>query len=111
MAANTGQEQKKPGCVWPILWGVAAVLVTLISAAGVGLAASDSESAGVMATTIAALPFGFVWAGTLGALIMQFAAKDSKPLRYGVPVGCGCLGGLFLLTMIFLFFAAIFPSL
>jgi len=37
--------------------------------------------------------------------------SDSKGLRYGLPVGCGCAGGVGLLAAVFLFFVAIWPSL
>ncbi|MBW2263062.1 MAG: hypothetical protein JRG91_13875 [Deltaproteobacteria bacterium] len=108
---NVNQEKKGPGCIWPALWGVAAVLGTIICAAVVGIMAADSESAGVTATYIVAFPFGALWSGAIAALIVQFVGKDNKGVRYGVPPGCGCLGGLALLFMIFFFFVAIFPAL
>jgi hypothetical protein len=104
-------EKKKPGCLWPALWGVASALGTLVCAVIVGLAAADSESAGVMATNAVALPVGFLWAGSLAAIIVHFVKRDNKGLRYGAPVGCGCVGAILMLLTIFVFFAAIFPAL
>ncbi len=105
------QEKKGPGCIWPALWGVAALVGTVICAAFLIFMAADSESAGVTAAYIVAFPFGALWSGAIAALVVQFVGKDSKGVRYGVPPGCGCLGGLGLLFMIFFFLVAIFPSL
>ena len=104
-------EKKGPGCIWPALWGVAAVLGTIVCASFLILMVADSESAGVTATYIVAFPFGALWSGAIAALIVQFVGKDNKGVRYGVPPGCGCLGGLAFLFMIFFFLVAIFPSL
>ncbi len=104
-------ENKKPGCLAPILWTVAAFLVTLVCAVFVGLMANESESNGMTATYIEALPFGALWSGAIGALIAYFAKPKSGAVRIGMPFGCGCLGGIVLLALIFVFFVAIFPAL
>jgi len=109
--ASMSDEQKKPGCVWPALWGVGSFLGTIVCAVIVGIAASDSESAGVMATYAVTLPVGFLWAGSLASIIAHFAMRENKGVRYGAPFGCGCVGGFFLFLMIFVFFTPIFPAL
>lgn len=103
--------RNKPGCIWPILWVLASAIGTVILAAVVILFAADSESQGVTATQIAALPAGFLWAGSLAAIITYFIKTDSKGVRYGMPFGCGCLGGITLLLSILFFFLAVWPSL
>jgi len=108
---NANQEKKGPGCIWPILWVLAALVGTILCAAFVIFMAADSESAGVTATYIAAFPFGALWSGAIAALVVQFVGKDNKGVRYGVPPGCGCLGGIVLFLMIFVFFVSIFPAL
>lgn len=112
-AAPTAPEKpKKPGCLMPVLWLVVTILVTLICAAFVGLMAADSESQGVQATQIVALPFGFVWSGLLAASIIQIAwKKASTAVRVAGPLGCGCLGGIIMILLVIVFFTAIFPGL
>jgi hypothetical protein len=104
--------EKKPGCLMAGIWLTLAAVVTLITLAYVGFAAYNSESAGVTAAEIMALPFGFAWSGALAAVIIRLGFKKAGTgLRVGGPMGCGCLGGIVLLLLVLLFFAAIFPSL
>lgn len=106
------EKPKKAGCLMPVLWLVVTVIVTLVCAAFVGLMAADSETQGMQATQVVALPFGFVWGGLLAASIIQIAwKKASTAVRVAGPLGCGCLGGIIMLALVFFFFAAIFPSL
>ncbi len=105
------EEKKKPGCLWPALWMVVSFLGTVLCAAIVAFMAADSESKGVTAMQLVTAPVGFLWAGSLAAIITYFIKSDSKPLRYGMPFGCGCLGGIVFLFSVFFFFVAIWPSL
>ena len=106
------QEAPRPGFLMPGIWLGVAALVTLAMVAYVGMMAWGSESAGVQATYRAALPLGTVWAGSITALAVHlFYKKGSRGVRVGVPLGCGCLGGLILFGMIMVFFVAIFPAL
>lgn len=100
-----------PGPLAPLLWGGIAIFLTCAGIGGLVLAIADSESAGVMATMIVSFPLGFVWAGAVSAIVLHFVKRVSTPARLGTPFGCGCLGGLALGTLSFLFFAAIFPEL
>jgi hypothetical protein len=110
--AQQAPAPKKAGCLMPVIWMILAFLGTLIAAAGVGIAAYNSESAGVQATQIAAIPFGFVWGGALAAAIIQlFWKKASTAVRVAGPIGCGCLGAIVFVGLVVVFFAAIFPSL
>jgi len=103
---------KKAGCLMPVIWMILALLGTLITAAAVGIAAYDSETAGVQATQIMAIPFGFVWGGALAAAIIQlFWKKASTAVRAAGPIGCGCLGAIVIVGLVVVFFAAIFPAL
>ena len=96
----------------PLVWVVLTLLVAFVSCAGVGASAYDSESAGVVASQLAAFPLGFALAGTTGAIGIHFGMKQaSNAIRMGGPVGCGCLGGLAMVAMAMLFFVAIFPAL
>ena len=111
-AAQPPAEKKKPGCLVAGIWLALAAVITLIALAYVGIAAYNSESGGVLATEIMSLPFGFVWSGVLAAVIIQLGFKKAGTgVRVGGPIGCGCLGGIALLMLVFFFFAAIFPSL
>jgi hypothetical protein len=106
------EKPKKAGCLMPVLWLVVTFLVTLVCAAFVGLMAADSESKGVEATQVVALPFGFVWGGLLAASIIQIAwKKASTAVRVAGPLGCGCLGGIIMILLVIVFFSAIFPAL
>lgn len=106
------EEAPKKGCLMPGIWLGASALVTLVGLAFLGIAASGSERDGVMATWIVAGPLGLVWAGSLAGLITHFAfRRGSTAVRAGVPLGCGCLGAIALFGLVFVFFAAIWPSL
>jgi len=96
----------------PGLWLGLTSVATLISLAYVAFAACNSESAGIRAAGIVALPLGMFWGGMLAAIIVQFAwKKASSGVRIAGPIGCGCLGGIILLVLVLLFFAVIFPAL
>ncbi len=106
------EQGPRPGFLMPGVWLAVAALVTLACGGYVGFSAYGSESAGVAATYAASLPFGMAWAGAIAALgVHLFYKKGSKGVRVGVPLGCGCLGGLILFGAIFVFFVAIFPAL
>jgi hypothetical protein len=103
---------KKPGCLIPGLWAGFAALVTLAAIAFVGIAAAGSESRGVRAAYLAALPLGLAWGGLIASLVMHLAFKKAGTgARIGGSLGCGCLGGIILLALALFFFTAIFPSL
>ncbi len=107
-----GQDGPKPGFLMPGIWLGVAVLVTLVMGGYVGFAAWRSETAGMQATYAAAWPLGTVWAGAITALAVHlFYKKGNKGVRVGVPIGCGCLGGMILFGLIFVFFATIFRAL
>ncbi|MFH1437475.1 MAG: hypothetical protein ABIJ56_17345 [Pseudomonadota bacterium] len=110
--AQQPAEPPKPGCLIPGIWAGIAAVVTLIALVLVAIMASGSETAGVNATTLASLPVGVVWGGSLASVIIHLAFKKaSSKVRIGAPIGCGCLGGIFLLALVFIFFQAIFPAL
>ena len=112
MQPPAGQNAPRPGFLMPGIWLGVTILVTLVMMAYVGWTASRSETAGVLATRSAAFPLGVVWAGCLTALAVHlFYKKGSKGVRVGVPLGCGCLGGVILFALIAVFFVAIFPAL
>jgi hypothetical protein len=94
----------------PIGWALAAAVVTAVSVAGVGILGMNSESAGMEAANLAALPLGFVCSAAPVALVVHFLVKRG-PARVAAPVGCGCLGGIGLLAGLFVFWSAIWPSL
>ncbi len=105
-------EPPKPGCIMPLVWLGVTLLITLICGVVVGGMASTSETKGVEAAQLAALPFGFVWGGMLSAVIVQLAWKRATPaVRIAGPLGCGCLGAIVMIGLIIVFFAAIFPAL
>ena len=104
------EEQNKPGCLWPAAWLIFGLLGTIVAAVAVGLSVAESESAGVMATRAVAFPIGVLWTGGFVALVTHFM-KSGKGVRFGAPLGCGCLGGIFMLALIVVFFVAIFPAL
>lgn len=103
-------EVEGPSPLMPIAWAVVALVVTLASVACVGVFASGSESDGVFASNVAAFPLGFGCSGAAAALVVHFVVKRG-PLRTAAPLGCGCLGGVGLLAGLFVFYAAIWPSL
>lgn len=94
----------------PIAWFALAAIVGVLVAAGVGMAAAGSESAGVAASNLAAFPLGFVCTGAAVALVVHFVARGAG-VRTAVPLGCGCLGGIGAFLALGLFYAAIWPSL
>ena len=104
------EENKKPGCLWPAAWLILGLLGTIVAGVAVGLSIADSESAGMVATQAVAGPVGLLWCGGLVALIVHFM-KSGKGVRYGAPIGCGCLGAILFGALAFVFFAAIFPAL
>jgi hypothetical protein len=100
-----------PGPLSPLIWGGLAIFLTCAGLGGLGLAISDSESAGVVASMIVSFPLGFIWAGALAAIVLHFVKRASPPVRLGTPFGCGCLGGIAMGAVAVLFFAVIFPEL
>lgn len=108
MTESTTQETKR-SWIAPLVWFVVAGLGTVICAVIVGIAAADSESAGMAATYGVAFPLGFLWAGSLTAIAGNFFLKG--PVRMGAPFGCGLLAGGAMLGSMVVFFVAIFPSL
>ncbi len=94
-----------------IVFNVLAVLGTLFGGAIIGIAAADSESAGVMASYVVAGPVGFFWGAGIGALLGRFALKNKPGAGKAAPWGCGCGCGLFLALGLIVFMVAIFPSL
>ncbi len=102
----------KKGCLMPGIWLGISALVSLAGLAYLGISAYGSESAGVTATWIVSGPLGLVWAGSFAAVIVHFAfRRGSTAVRAGVPIGCGCLGAVACFALVFVFFAAIWPSL
>lgn len=100
-----------PGCAMPLTWLALGLLVGCGGFAAVGYSAYGSESAGVNAAQLAAFPLGFALSGALAGVVTHFAAKKSPNARFFVPLGCGCLGGVFALGTVGAFFALIFPAL
>ncbi len=104
------EQENKPGCAMPIIWVVLAGLVVVVCGAFLGISASGSESAGVMAANLVCFPASTAVFGALSALVVHFVAKNIA-VRIGVPVVCGCLGGVVSFMCLFVFFTAIWPSL
>ena len=102
--------EERPGLLMPGLWMAAAAVTTLAVVGAVGVMGYGSESAGMLASNLAAFPLGFVCTGAAVAVIVHFVVKGG-PLRLAVPMGCGCLGGIGLLVGLSVFYAAIWPSL
>lgn len=94
----------------PAAWLVLATVLSLVCCAGVGFSAYRSESGGVNSAMISSFPLGFLMAGVLAALVTHFVARNPT-IRALAPVGCGCLGGLGMFGLVFVFFVAIFPAL
>ncbi len=101
----------RPSLKWLFAWSLAAVVVTFASFASVGIAAYGSESAGVVAASIAALPLGFVWTGFFGAVVGRYLFTDNVAARRFAPLGFGCGGGLLFSFLVFIFFVGVFPAL
>ena len=96
----------------PLGWVAVAGLVSIAACAGIGLGVNDSESAGVLAAQLSAFPLGFSLSAALAGLIIHFAIQRATTLlRVTGPLGCGCLGGLVTLGVVFGFFVLIFPEL
>ena len=96
----------------PAAWVALALLGSIGACAGIGISASDSESAGVAAAQVAAFPLGFVLGGALAGLILHFGVtRATTLLRVLGPLGCGCMSGLLMLSLCVTFFVAIFPAL
>ena len=93
------------------LWLLAGVFATLVGAAIVGVAAADSESAGVNAAYLVAGPVGFFWGAGIGAVLGYTLWKNKPGARKAAPPGCGCGCGLFVAAGLFVFMVAIFPAL
>ncbi len=104
------EEKRKPGCLWPAAWLVLCLLGTVVAGVAVGMSGYNSESAGVLAAKAVAFPIGLLWTGALVALVVHLA-KAGKGIRIGAPLGCGCLGGVFFLVALLLFFGGIWQSL
>jgi len=105
------EEEARPGLTMPVVWSVLAAITLVAGGLGVGLAAYDSESAGVTATWAAAGPVGFALCGAAGAVVTHFLVNRRSALRVVLPFGCGCVGASLFAFGSFLFFAVIFPAL
>lgn len=62
-------------------------------------------------TQAVAFPLGVLCFGGFVALITWFMKKAGGGVRYGAPLGCGCLGGILMVVLVVVFFRFIFPSL
>ena len=100
-----------PGPVMPAAWCGLALMGLLVGGGLVGVAAYDSESAGVTAMYVATFPLAFLVCGALGGVAIHLAGKTDPKVRIGGPLICGCLGGGAILVLVILFFVAIFPAL
>jgi hypothetical protein len=101
------------GCLSMLAWLFLGLLVTLVGLVAIALTGSQSESLGVTATYVMALPLGAAWSAGLGAVLVYLLtnANDNKPLHLGAPIGCGCLGAALLPLLVWVFFTGIWPSL
>ena len=100
------------GLLMPLGWSFLAVLGTVGAAAGVGLAVTESESAGINAAQIASFPLGFVLSAALGGLVVHIGIKRATTLlRVVAPLGCGCMGGLLMLGTVVGFVTLVLPTL
>lgn len=102
---------EKAGCVMPIVWLVLTAVGTFLCFVGLGIAISDSESAGVTATMVVAFPLGLLWCGAVAALVTHFAVARKSMIRVFAPMGCALFGGCVALVLAAFFFAVIFPEL
>lgn len=94
-----------------VIFNVLGLLATLVGGAIVGVAAADSESAGVTASYFVAGPVAFFWGAGIGAILGRFALKSKPGAGKLAPWGCGCGCAVFLGFGLVFFMAAIFPSL
>lgn len=101
----------RPSWLMPLVWLGLTLIVSFIAIVFVGVATYNSESAGVVATQLAAFPVGLLWGGLLSALTIQLFKAKTMALRIGVPITCGLLAGIVVLTLTVLFFVVIFPLL
>ncbi len=101
------------GCLSMLVWLFIALLGTLAGVVAIGMSGYQSESLGVTATYVMALPLGLVWTGAFVAVVVYFVTNQNhnKALHIGAPVGCGCLGALLLPVLVWVFFTGIWPSL
>ena len=102
--------EERPSLMMPVAWVLVAMVVVAVCVVAVGVTGASSESAGVAASNFAAMPLGFVCSGASAAVVVHFLVKRG-PMRMVAPLGCGCLGGIGLLAGLFVFYAAIWPSL
>jgi|GEM_PF-1709294 len=100
-----------PNKMWLMVWAGIALLGSLLGVVVVGVFGYSSESDGMTAATVVSAPMGFVWGGTLGAILGFTALKDKVTARRAAPAGCGCGCAGFLFFGVVLFFQVIWPSL
>ncbi len=105
------KRARKVGLLMLGAFGAMALLACCGGGAWVGFAGYNSESAGVRAMYVAALPMGFTLFGLLGAAAGHFLVKESALLKVVLPVVAGGVGGPLVLALIFVFFQFIFPAL
>jgi hypothetical protein len=105
------EETKKPGCLWPAAWLILGLLGTIAGVAAIALGGMSSESLGVTITQAAAFPLGVLWFGGFIALITYFMKKAGGGVRYGAPLGCGCLGGILMVVLVWVFFGFVWQML
>jgi len=94
-----------------VVLNILGVLATLVGGAIIGIAAADSESAGVTASYLVTGPVAFFWGAGIGSLLGRFALRSNPGLGKAAPWGCGCGCGLVLGLGLVVFMVAIFPSL
>ncbi|MCO4763085.1 MAG: hypothetical protein KC502_16325 [Myxococcales bacterium] len=116
MAELTGHDDerarvRKLGLMVLGAFGALFVLAFCGGGAWVGYAGYHSESAGVRAMYMAALPLGFSFFGLLGAAAAHFFVKEKAIFKVVIPVVAGGVGGPLVLGLIFVFFEFIFPAL
>jgi hypothetical protein len=101
------------GCLSTLAWLFLGSLVTIVGLVAIALTGSQSESMGVTATYVMALPLGAAWSAMVAAVVLYLFTETGKhkKLHIGAPVGCGCLGALCLPLLVWIFFTGIWPSL
>ena len=85
------------------LWVGAGVLIGVVGVLAVGVAAYSSETAGVEASLIAAVPVGFGVGGAVGAWMSRHVYKQTQPQARHAPIGCACAGAVLLLGLVMAF--------